>query len=474
MDSLLYLLQRGAFILYSHSHKIVFDTFSTKITKKYDTFCRIKRPGWATFRSYFWPTPYPVDDPRDVSYWDPETDDIACEPSILISSESKQLKTVTAASGVAALFYPQNHSTLMTMFTCQPVECIKFTYRFIVNKTEFFSLHFTKIYLSHALGGSTVKVFESFFLKRRASTIDVVLTGLYSNFSYFACQRNISADISLYPCISLELTFTYQTEQRGICSCGYCRDNWRIQTGVFSYQFTQKFFVNTPLFSFFRQFLILLATFILQVPKLYRICITQPPMEFKYTVYDGPDFLSQELSCVMCFLRDVLLWRCDCFLTSTFQGIILIKQSNWRRNLTPGRKLYSHKISFRALETNLTSHSYSPDMEFPFTICLPTTNCIQPVCVLSLSAHQPQKFDISILKFEYTGQRDPSCTVGGLLTIETTPEYTESIILCTKIPQVSTYQNRKFYSHSSNILVMLFWYPHHCTIKAELSSDNQV
>ncbi len=98
---------------------------------------------------------------------------------------------------------------------------------------------------------------------------------------------------------------------------------------------------------------------------------------------------------------------------------------------------------------------------------MPMQTCVQTVCCIHVFASsQIARVNVSVTYLVTTDVTSDFCTYGGLVTLEISPgTRKENNVLCH-----STYNSvKKYYSHSTQLTIVLYWYKHRSRIQVNLT-----
>ena len=156
----------------------------------------------------------------------------------------------------------------------------------------------------------------------------------------------------------------------------------------------------------------------------------------EYIVYDGPGLLAD-------VSKNQRIKQC-----STFQCIIHL--------LTHRNHLLHANIKYYT-EALPSLERVKISQEQLLSINLPNMNCLDTVCTVAIHIPDGYHIIVTVNKLLRIGLYDETCLYGGLVASEQlTDDYRQSGTVCEHYH--GTEHPRKFYSHKSSLILILYWY----------------
>ena len=172
----------------------------------------------------------------------------------------------------------------------------------------------------------------------------------------------------------------------------------------------------------------------IHVYKDHNVVITHMSSDSQKTkLFDGPGFLST-----------LLFPRGKFYYCSTYQCTAHVSYILGNSEL-----VLNHSATELSIHANFyNTHSY---------VSLPNPNCSSGVCILNIKFDHGYKVNITLQSMVFQGENSAYCKYGGLSLIEViNEEYNENVALCRN--DFSNNNKRRFYSVSSSLKMVLYWY----------------
>ena len=186
----------------------------------------------------------------------------------------------------------------------------------------------------------------------------------------------------------------------------------------------------------------------IHVYKDHNVVITHMSSDSqKIKLFDGPGFLSTLLS------PRGKLYHC-----STYQctAQVLHIWGNFELVLNHSATELGIHASF------YNTHTY---------VSLPNPNCSSSVCILNIKFDHGYKVNVTLQSMVFQGENSAYCKYGGLSLIEfINEEYNENVALCRN--DFSNNIKRRFYSVSSSLKMVLYWYEPYSSTSVTLRISN--
>ncbi len=193
-----------------------------------------------------------------------------------------------------------------------------------------------------------------------------------------------------------------------------------------------------------------LLYYLIQVAKINFVVVEVFSRDFGGVIYDGPDIFARVLHFTNGQRKQ--------FASTTYQCVIQVE--------TPNKFELSKSFKYFALQllTKVNLSLYDAEV---LNVSLPSRKyCVLNPCCLNISG--PESFQINItvtsMMFKGTGQEFSEYRYGGLVAGEfVSSNYIQGESICTTLSKRNRI-GQSFYSHSSSLLLVLYWYEYHSTI----------
>lgn len=185
-------------------------------------------------------------------------------------------------------------------------------------------------------------------------------------------------------------------------------------------------------------------SYFIRVRKVHHITIRML-LELNHTIFDGPGYLS-----------NVLMAEQNLYSSSTFQCVVQFMTNLFT---TAGRKFFVYDSKATNISLSVAIH-----LGQRTSFLLPTQNCPNNPCALSVWTEPNFQVNVTVTRITYSGETSFTCQYGGLVAgEELTGDYKESETLC-KTHSGAPQHHRHFYSFNSSLILVLFWFEKYSNI----------
>ena len=304
--------------------------------------------------------------------------------------------------------------------------------------------------------------FELYYLLRLNFTFNIIhspytVLRLHESPSWYSSLRYVGfySTFCIYPKFkNLHLKHFYLVARHGFHTTFHITGHFIINGSftIFDYKLIHNYPVNStgqinPNIMYRMKKYIMLSYF-LHVRKLDQIFVQMELIADEYIIYDGPGIFTDKLKkqnynkcstfqCVVHVLREYNAVEAFLNYYSRPQAITEIK------GITAGKNQLMH---------------------------LPDKKCSDKACIIYISAEFGHHVNATINKVSTPGNYYPICMYKGLVAAEQLPnDYKQSETICKSHNEVITkHPSRSFYSYSSTLTLVLFWYKQYSTINVSV------
>ena len=322
-----------------------------------------------------------------------------------------------------------NHEFYGTIFSSASGHkdvCFRLMYVVKFQLDQFLRLNITfhKIYFrSNILNGNDdfilIRNLTKHFCGKRLDCSGTTFYGFQPKFSYYPSSIQITIEIKSRK--SYEVLYSFQVMDENIIENLLIQDS-NEKIGVLSYRIHS--------ISSFIQILFL------QVRKNCHIIIKIKSWhQHRYVIFDGPGFLSNVLNPTKSYKTA----------TSSFQCIIQILNEN--REDGTSTFSYHPKVIPKCQDLILSKVKRS-------SLLIPNIECHLSPIVMDIHGNNGYQINVTIMQYNSSTPLPPYCTFGGMIVAEQlSNKYVETKPIC----QHHT-QGKSFYSSTSSLILILYWY----------------